>query len=86
MGLEPSWLRALRKSPVPSGLAYFPQMRKNIATRKMFPHDDAVIKILFLNIRNLSNRWSRRQGWDIVINQLAVMFGERLKPEIVDGL
>jgi transposase-like protein len=62
------------------------QMRKNIATRKMFPHDDAVIKILFLNIRNFSNRWSRRQGWDIVMNQLAVMFGDRLKPEIVDGL
>jgi len=40
------------------------QMRKNIASRKMFPNDDAVIKILFLNIRNFSNRWSRRQGWD----------------------
>jgi putative transposase len=62
------------------------QMRKNIASRKMFPHDDAVIKILFLNIRNFSNRWSRRQGWDIVMNQLAVMFGDRLKPEVVDGL
>jgi len=62
------------------------QMRKNIASRKVFPHDDAVIKILFLNIRNFSNRWSRRQGWDIVMNQLAVMFGNRLKPEIVDGL
>jgi transposase-like protein len=32
------------------------QMRKNIASRKVFPHDDAVIKILFLNIRNFSNR------------------------------
>jgi putative transposase len=62
------------------------QMRKNIASRKMFPHDDAVIKILFLNIRNFSNRWSRRHGWDIVMNQLAMMFGDRLKPEIVDGL
>jgi putative transposase len=62
------------------------QMRKNIASRKMFPHDDAVIKILFLNIRNFSNRWSRRQGWDTVMNQLAVMFGDRLKPEVVDGL
>lgn len=62
------------------------QMRKNIATRKMFPHDDAVIKILFLNIRNFSNRWSRRQGWDIVMNQLAVIFGDRLKSEVVDGL
>jgi putative transposase len=62
------------------------QMRKNISNRKMFPNDDAVIKILFLNIRNFSNRWSRRQGWDIVMNQLAMMFGDRLRPEIVDGL
>jgi putative transposase len=62
------------------------QMRKNIATRKVFPNDDAVIKILFLNIRNFSNRWSRRQGWDIVMNQLAVLFADRLKPEVVDGL
>lgn len=62
------------------------QMRKNIASRKVFPHDDAVIKILFLNIRNFSNRWSRRQGWDIVMNQLAVIFGDRLKAEVIDGL
>jgi putative transposase len=61
-------------------------MRKNIASRKVFPNDDAVIKILFLNIRNFSNRWSKRQGWDIVMNQLAVMFPDRLRPEIVDGL
>jgi putative transposase len=62
------------------------QMRKNIASRKVFPHDDAVIKILFLNIRNFSNRWSRRQGWDIVMNQLSVIFGDRLKPEIMQGM
>jgi putative transposase len=62
------------------------QMRKNIASRKMFPNDEAVIKILFLNIRNFSNRWSRRQGWDIVMNQLVALFGDRLKPEVVDGL
>jgi putative transposase len=62
------------------------QMRKNIASRKVFPNDDAVIKLLFLNIRNFSNRWSKRQGWDIVMNQLAVLFPDRLRPEIVDGL
>lgn len=62
------------------------QMRKNISSRKVFPNDDAVTKILFLNIRNFSNRWSKRQGWDIVMNQLAVMFRDRLRPEIVDGL
>ena len=62
------------------------QMRKNISNRKVFPHDDSVIKILFLNIRNFSNRWTKRQGWDIVMNQLAVMFSDRLRPEVIDSL
>ena len=62
------------------------QMRKNISSRKVFPHDDAVTRILFLNIRNFTNRWTKRQGWDIVMNQLAVMFGERLQPEIAAKL
>lgn len=62
------------------------QMRKNISNRKVFPNDDAVIKILFLNIRNFSNRWSKRQGWDIVMNQLAVMFEDRLRPELASDV
>jgi len=62
------------------------QMRKNIANRKVFPNDDAVLKILFLNIRNFTNRWTQRQGWDTVMNQLAMLFGDRLNPEMVDGL
>jgi hypothetical protein len=49
-------------------------MRKNIATRKKFPNDEAVIKILFLNIRNFSNRWSRRQGWDSMATCLTLCF------------
>jgi putative transposase len=35
------------------------QMRKNISNRKVFPHDEAVIKILFLNIGNFVNRWTK---------------------------
>jgi len=62
------------------------QMRKNISSRKVFPNDDAVMKILFLNIRNFSNRWTKRQGWDIVMNQLAVIFPDRLRPEVIDSL
>jgi transposase-like protein len=62
------------------------QMRKNIASRKLFPTDESVIKILFLNIRNFTNRWTKRQGWDIVINQLMLLFGDRLKPDLVDAL
>lgn len=62
------------------------QMRKNIANRKVFPNDEAVIKILFLNIRNFVNRWTKRQGWDIVMNQLMMIFSDRLKPDLVDSL
>jgi transposase-like protein len=62
------------------------QMRKNTSNRKVFPNDDAVIKILFLNVRNFSNRWTRRQGWDIVMNQLSIMFGDRLSPEVIGSM
>ena len=62
------------------------QMRKNIANRKVFPNDEAVIKILFLNLRNFVNRWTKRQAWDIVMNQLMMIFGDRLKPDLVDSL
>jgi putative transposase len=62
------------------------QMRKNISNRKVFPTDDAVFKILFLNIRNFTNRWTKRQGWDTVMNQLMMIFGDRLKPHLIDSL
>jgi putative transposase len=61
------------------------QMRKNTSNRKVFPNDDAVIKILFLNVRNFTNKWTKRQGWDIVMNQLSMIFGDRLTSELVDN-
>ena len=61
------------------------QMRKNTSNRKVFPNDEAVIKILFLNVRNFTNRWTKRQGWDIVMNQLLMIFGDRLVPEMIDS-
>ena len=61
------------------------QLRKNTSNRKVFPNDEAVIKILFLNVRNFTNRWTKRQGWDIVMNQLLMIFGDRLVPEMIDN-
>jgi len=62
------------------------QMRKNIANRKVFPNDESVFKILFLNIRNFTNRWSKRQGWDIVMNQLMMIFPDRITQRVIDEL
>lgn len=61
-------------------------MRKNTSNRKVFPNDDSVIKILFLNVRNFTNRWTKRQGWDIVMNQLSMIFPDRITPEAIDNL
>lgn len=61
------------------------QMRKNTSNRKVFPNDDAVIKILFLNVRNFTNKWTKRQKWDIVMNQLSMLFGERLAQALIDN-
>lgn len=61
------------------------QLRKNTSNRKVFPNDDAVIKILFLNVRNFTNKWNKRQGWDIVMNQLSMIFGDRLAAGLADN-
>ena len=60
------------------------QLRKNISNRKVFPNDESVIKLLFLNVRNFTNKWTKRQGWDIVMNQLSVIFGSRLAIEVLE--
>lgn len=56
------------------------QLRKNTSNRKIFPNDESVIKILFLNIENFTKKWTKRQGWDMLMNQLSIMFPERLAP------
>ena len=62
------------------------QLRKNTSNRKVFPNDDAVIKILYLNIRNFTKKWTKRKGWDIVMNQLSMIFPDRLISENLDNV
>jgi transposase-like protein len=52
--------------------------RKNTKNRKVFPNDESLFKLLFLNIKNITKKWTKRQGWNIVIQQLAILFGERV--------
>lgn len=54
------------------------QLRKNTSNRKVFPNDESVIKILFLNIDNFTKKWTKRRGWDTLMNQLSIMFPERI--------
>lgn len=54
-------------------------LRKIIKNRAMFPSDEAVFKILYLALRNISKRWTMPiQNWSGAMNQFAILFENRL--------
>lgn len=54
-------------------------LRKVIKNRAMFPSDEAVFKILYLALKNISKRWTMPiQNWSAAMNQFAILFENRL--------
>jgi transposase-like protein len=54
-------------------------LRKIIKNRAMFPSDEAVFKILYLALRNISKRWTMPiANWSGAMNQFAIIFENRL--------
>ena len=55
------------------------QYRKVTKTKSVFPSDSALEKILYLASGNVVKKWTQRyRNWDRVLNQLTVLYGERL--------
>jgi len=52
--------------------------RKNTKNRRVFPNDDALFKLLYLNIQNLNKKWTMRKGWGTIMNQFSILFGDRV--------
>ena len=54
-------------------------LRKVIKNRAMFPSDEAVFKILYLALKNISRKWTMPiQNWSGAMNQFAIIFENRL--------
>ena len=54
------------------------QLRKIIQTRGHFPSDEAVLKLLWLALRNaLADKVRSAREWREAMNQFAIMYGER---------
>ena len=54
-------------------------LRKIIKNRAMFPSDEALFKILYLALKNISKRWTMPiQNWSGAMNQFAILFENRL--------
>lgn len=53
-------------------------LRKVIRNHRIFPSDEAVYKVVYLAVRNLSKKWTMPiHDWKPALNRFAVEFGER---------
>jgi len=58
-------------------------LRKIIKNKLIFVNDDAIMKILYLAIRNASEKWTMPiRNWGQALNQLAIEFGKERVPFI----
>jgi len=54
------------------------QFRKVTKTTSIFPHDEALAKLLFLAARDISKKWTMTvHNWGSIVSQLAIMFPEK---------
>ena len=57
------------------------QYRKATKTKSVFPSDSSLEKMLYLASLNVAKKWTQRyrnRDRDQVLNQLTVLYGERL--------
>lgn len=54
-------------------------MRKVLKNRKALPNDDALLKVLYLGLRNAMTKWTRPiTNWKAAMGRFAIEFGDRL--------
>lgn len=55
-------------------------LRKYTRNKKQFPHDDAVLKSVWLAVQQISKKWTMQmRNWGMIINQLTIIFPDRVK-------
>lgn len=57
------------------------QFRKVTKAKLIFHNDDSLLKILYLAVERIEKKWSRQyKDWDLVVNQLKIVFSELINP------
>lgn len=55
------------------------QYRKATKTKSVFPSDSSLEKMLYLASGNVTKKWTQRyRNWDQVLNQMIVLYGDRI--------
>ena len=56
-------------------------IRKSVKTRKLFPNDEAAMKVVFLAVQAASKKWTMPiQNWKLAMNRFMIEFEEQLTP------
>ena len=56
------------------------QFRKVTKTTSVFPHNESLMKLLWLAQHDITRKWNMPiHNWGIIVSQLAIMFPERIK-------
>lgn len=54
-------------------------LRKVTRTRRVFPTDESVLKLLYLALHNISTKWTKPiQNWKPAMSQFMLMYGDRV--------
>ena len=55
-------------------------LRKVTKSRPSFPHDDAVMKLFYLALCNISQNWTHQwvNYWSAALNRFSIMFEDRV--------
>ncbi len=55
-------------------------IRKVARPKRIFPTNDSALKIVFLALQSRTKKWTMRvHGWNMIIGQLSIHFGERVE-------
>ena len=53
-------------------------LKRLIRNKGLFPNDEAVIKLIYLGLKNVSRKWTMPiQSWKSALNQFAILFEDR---------
>jgi transposase-like protein len=61
---------------------YHRQIRKVTKTKGGFTSDMALLKLIYLSSTRIEEKWGIIRGWPLIIQQLEIKFGDRLKSPI----
>jgi putative transposase len=61
-------------------------LRKVSKNRSLFPNDEAVFKLMYLALRNISKRWAMPiPNWSGAMNQFAILFDASIVSRLIAG-